>query len=183
MTSTWRTTTGPHSTWSDSGHSLHKSLIRRYLSTQLSTVSCQLTAVSCQLSAVNCQLSAVYSGADHPLVREAILHREPRLQVRLLLPLHPPHRPPHARASRQDIHQVSKMVLVLVLLILLLLLLLLLFLSLPLLLLLLLLLLLITYSNDPRILTYVKKKKILTFFRLLSRVNKLDLCGFYFTEC
>ena len=31
------------------------------------------------------------------------------------------------------------------------------------------------YPNDPRILTYVKKR--LTFFRLLSRLNELDLCG------
>ena len=32
--------------------------------------------------------------------------------------------------------------------------------------------------NDPQILTYVKKQ--ITFFRLLSRLNELDLCGHFF---
>ena len=36
-------------------------------------------------------------GPDNPLVREALLHREVRLEIRLLLPLHPPHRPTHSR--------------------------------------------------------------------------------------
>ena len=35
-----------------------------------------------------------------------------------------------------------------------------------------------TYPNDPRIVTYVRKQ--LTFFRLLSRLNELDLCGPFF---
>ena len=34
------------------------------------------------------------------------------------------------------------------------------------------------YPKDPTILTYVKKR--LTFFRLLSRLNKIDLCGLFF---
>ena len=39
----------------------------------------------------------------------------------------------------------------------------------------------ISYPNDPRIVTYIRKR--LTFFRLLSRLSKLDLCGLFFTEC
>ena len=35
--------------------------------------------------------------------------------------------------------------------------------------------------DDPWILTHVKK--LLTCFRSLSRLNKLDLCGLIFTEC
>ena len=36
------------------------------------------------------------------------------------------------------------------------------------------------YPNVPRIVTYVRKR--LTFFRLLSRLNELDLSGLFFTE-
>ena len=51
-----------------------------------------------------------FSGAHHSLVCEEVLHREPRLQVRLLLPLHPPHRPPHPRSCRQNLHKVRSIV-------------------------------------------------------------------------
>ena len=51
-----------------------------------------------------------FSGAHHSLVCEEVLHREPCLQVRLLLPLHPPHRPPHPRSCRQNLHQVRSIV-------------------------------------------------------------------------
>ena len=46
-------------------------------------------------------------GPNHALVCEAILHRELRVKVRLLLPLHSPHRPTYTRPRRQDIHKVS----------------------------------------------------------------------------
>ena len=48
------------------------------------------------------------TGPHHALVREEVLHGEPRVQVRVLLPLHPPHRAPHTRPRRQDLHQVSR---------------------------------------------------------------------------
>ena len=48
-------------------------------------------------------------GAYYPLVREEVLHGEPRLQVRVLLSLHSPHRAPHPRSRRQNLHQVSLM--------------------------------------------------------------------------
>ena len=48
------------------------------------------------------------TGPHHALVREEVLHGEPRVQVRVLLPLHPPHRAPHTRPRGQDLHQVSR---------------------------------------------------------------------------
>ena len=48
-------------------------------------------------------------GAYYPLVREEVLHGEPRLQVRVLLSLHSPHRAPHPCSRRQNLHQVSSM--------------------------------------------------------------------------
>ena len=48
------------------------------------------------------------TGPHHALVREEVLHGEPRVQVRVLLPLHPPHRAAHTRPRRQDLHQVSR---------------------------------------------------------------------------
>ncbi len=47
------------------------------------------------------------TGPDNSLVREALLHGEGRLQVRLLLPLHPADRASHSGASRQNFHKVS----------------------------------------------------------------------------